>query len=97
MPKAFREEVYDCVKTEFAGEKKEGETEEHFIYSTRKRALGALKKRWWDLPGDVKSRIMKELEERFALLFHKLKVVGTKKYVQENVKPLLIKHEIRLP
>jgi len=97
LPNAFREEVYEFVKKEFAGERKEGETEEQFIYSTRKKALGPLKKRWWDLPGDVKSRIMKELEERFALLFHKLKVVGTKKYVQENVKPLLIKHEIRLP
>jgi len=40
---------------------------------------------------------MKELKERFALLFHKLKVVSTRKYVQENVKPLLIKHEIRIP
>jgi hypothetical protein len=40
---------------------------------------------------------MKELEERFAFLFHKLKVVGTKKCVQGNVNLLLIKHEIRLP
>jgi fructose/tagatose bisphosphate aldolase len=97
LPNAFREEVYGFVKKEFAGERKEGETEEQFIYNTRKKALGPLKKKWWDLPGDVKSRIMKELEERFALLFHKLKVVGTKKYVQENVKPLHIRHEIRLP
>ncbi len=97
LPNAFREEVYEFLKKEFAGERKEGETGEQFIYSTRKKALGPLKKRWWDLPGDVKSRIMKELEERFALLFHKLKVVGTKEYVQENVKPLPIRHEIRLP
>ena len=97
LPKAFREEVYEFVKKEFAGERKEGETEEQFIYGTRKKALGPLKKRWWDLPGDVKSGIMKELEERFGLLFNKLKVVGTKKYVQENVKPLLIRREIRSP
>ena len=31
------------------------------------------------------------------IIFHKLKVVGTRRYVQENVKPLLIKHDIRLP
>ncbi len=97
LPNVFREEVYEFVKKEFAGERKGGETEEQFIYSTRKKALGPLKKIWWDLPGEVKSGIMKELEERFALLFHKLKAVGTKKYVQENVKPLLIKHDIRLP
>ena len=97
LPNAFREEVYGFVKKEFAGERKEGETEEQFIYSTRKKALGSLKRKFWDLPGEAKSQIMKELEERFALLFHKLKVVGTKKYVQENVKPLHIRHEIRLP
>ncbi|MGA2959391.1 MAG: class II fructose-bisphosphate aldolase [Thermodesulfobacteriota bacterium] len=97
LPNAFREEVYGFVKKEFAGERKEGETEEQFIYSTRKKALGSLKRKFWDLPGKAKSLIMKELEERFAILFHKLKVVGTKKYVQENVKPLHIRHEIRLP
>jgi len=97
LPNAFQEEAYKSVKKELAGERKQGETEEQFIHSTRKKALGPLKKRWRDLPGDEKSRIMKELEERFALLFHKLKVVGTKKYVQENMKPLLIRHEIGLP
>ena len=97
LPNAFREEVYGFVKKEFAGERKEGETEEQFIYSTRKKALGPLKRQFWDLPGKAKSLIMKELEERFGLLFEKLKVVGTKKYVQENVKPLLIRHEIKLP
>ncbi|MGZ6202154.1 MAG: class II fructose-bisphosphate aldolase [Thermodesulfobacteriota bacterium] len=97
LPNAFREEVYGFVKKEFGGERKEGETEEQFIYNTRKKALGPLKRQFWDLPGKVKSLIMKELEERFALLFHKLKVVGTKRYVQENVKSLHIRHEIRLP
>jgi fructose/tagatose bisphosphate aldolase len=97
LPNAFREEVYGFVKKEFADERKEGETEEQFIYSTRKKALGPLKRQFWDLPGKAKSLIMKELEERFALLFHKLKVVGTKKVVQEKVKPFLVKHKINLP
>jgi hypothetical protein len=42
------------------------------------------------------SSIMKELEERFALLFEKLKVVGTRKLVQDKVKSLLIKKQMRL-
>jgi hypothetical protein len=61
------------------------------------KALGPLKRKFWDLPGEVKSQIMKELEERFALLFEKLKVVGTKKVIQEKVKPFLVKQEIKLP
>jgi fructose-bisphosphate aldolase, class II len=58
---------------------------QNIIYNTRKKALDPLKKRGWDLSGHVKSRIMKELKERFTLHFHKLKVVSAKKYVQGNV------------
>ncbi len=97
LPNAFREAVYEFIKKEFAGEKKKGETEEQFIYNTRKKALGALKNKWWDLPIEVKDPIMKELEERFGLLFKKLKVVGTRKFVQENVTPLLVEKKIELP
>lgn len=97
LPDAFRKEVYAFIKREFAGERKEGQTEEQFIYSTRKKALGPLKRKFWDLPGEVRSQIMKELEERFGLLFEKLKVVGTKKFVQEKVKPLLVERRVTLP
>ena len=97
MPNGFREEVYQFLKKEFAGERKEGETEEQFIYSTRKKALGPLKRKFGDLPSEVKQPIMKELEERFALLFEKLKVVGTKKFVQEKVKPLRVERRVTLP
>jgi hypothetical protein len=44
LPKAFREAVYGFIKGEFSEEKKEGQTEEQFLYSTRKKALGPLKK-----------------------------------------------------
>jgi fructose/tagatose bisphosphate aldolase len=94
LPRTFREEVYEFIKSEFSREKKEGQTEEQFIYSTRKKALGPLKRKFWDLPIEIKSQIMKELEERFGLLFEKLKVVGTRKLVQDKVKPLLVKSRI---
>ena len=97
MPNAFREKVYEFVKREFSGERKESETEEQFIYNTRKKAFGPLKKNWWDLPGQVKGPMMKELEDRFGLLFEKLKVVGTRKLVEENVKALPVKKKVSLP
>jgi fructose/tagatose bisphosphate aldolase len=96
LPETFRTEVYEFIKRKFSDEMKKGQTEEQFIYSTRKKALGSLKKKWWDLPSEVKDPIMKELEERFGLLFEKLKVVETKKIVQEKVNPLLIKKSIRI-
>ncbi len=94
MPSEFRNEIYQFIKTEYAKERKEGQTEEQFMYSTRKKGFGPLKKKWWDLPSDVKGPIMKELEDRFGLLFGKLKVGNTQDIVKRTVKPVNVKKEI---
>jgi len=94
LPSEFREEVYSFIKQEYAKEKKEGQTEEQFIYSTRKKGFGPLKKNWWDLPSSVKEPIMKDLEAKFGLLFEELKVGNTRDIVKKNVKPVVIKKEV---
>jgi fructose/tagatose bisphosphate aldolase len=94
LPAEFRQEVYNFIKTEYAKERKEGQTEEQFIYSTRKKGFGPLKKKWWDLPYEVKNPIMKELESRFALLFTKLKVTNTTEIVKKSVRPVIVKKGI---
>ncbi|MBI5050749.1 MAG: class II fructose-bisphosphate aldolase [Nitrospirae bacterium] len=94
LPSAFKEEVYNYLKTECAKERKEGQTDEQFFYSTRKKGFGTLKKKWWDLPANVKAPIMKELENKFNLLFEKLKVVNTKDIVNKTVKPVIIKKSL---
>jgi len=94
LPAEFREEVYNFIKTEYAKERKEGQTDEQFIYSTRKKGFGQLKKKWWDLPLEVRDPIMKELESRFELLFEKLKVANTKEIVKSTVRPVVVKKEI---
>jgi fructose/tagatose bisphosphate aldolase len=94
LPAEFREEVYNFIKQEHAKEKKEDQTEEQFIYSTRKKGFGPLKKKWWDLPLSVREPIMKELEVKFGLLFEKLKVGNTTDILKKNVKPVVIKKEV---
>ncbi|MDP2278379.1 MAG: class II fructose-bisphosphate aldolase, partial [Nitrospirota bacterium] len=94
LPSEFRNEIYQFIKTEYAKEWKEGQTEEQFMYSTRKKGFGPLKKKWWNLPSDVKGLIMKELEDRFGLLFDKLKVGNTKEIVSRTVKPVNVRKEI---
>jgi len=94
LPTEFREEVYSFISQEYAKERKEGQTEEQFIYSTRKKGFGPLKKKWWDLPSSIKEPIMKELETKFGLLFEKLKVRNTTEIVKKAVKPGVIKKEI---
>jgi fructose/tagatose bisphosphate aldolase len=94
LPLEFREEVYGFIKQENAKERKEGQTEEQFIYSTRKKGFGPLKKKWWDLPSSIKEPVMKELEAKFGLLFNKLKVVNTVDIVKRTVKPVILKKEL---
>ncbi len=94
LPEEFRAEVYNFIKQEYAKDKKEGQTEEQFIYSTRKKGFGPLKKKWWDLPSDVKEPIMKELEAKFELLFDKLKVGNSAEIVNRTVKPVIVGKEL---
>jgi hypothetical protein len=94
LPAEFREEVYGFIRKEYAKEWKEGQTEEQFLYSTRKKGFGPLKEKWWNLPSGVKEPVMRELADRFALLFTKLNVANTKEIVQKTVKPVIVKKEI---
>lgn len=94
LPADFREEVYNYIKTEFAKEKKDDQTEEQFIYSTRKKGFGTLKKKWWDLSEGIRKPVMAELEAKFGLLFDKLRVENTMEIVKKTVKPVVIKKEI---
>jgi fructose/tagatose bisphosphate aldolase len=94
LPADFREEVYKYIHENFSSEKKEGQTDEQFIYKTRKKGFGVLKKKWWDLPPEVKGPIMKELEDKFELLFEKLKVVGSRDYVEKHVKPVAVEKKV---
>jgi hypothetical protein len=85
FPRELRDRVYRHLDTNYSNEKKEGETQEQFIYKTRKKALGDFKEELWNLPEPNFSRIMAELEERFSLINHKLNVINTTDLVQKYV------------
>lgn len=91
LPEDFRWQVYSFIKEEFAKEKKEGQSDEQFIYSIRKKGFGPLKKKWWDLPSEVKNPIMTELGEKFDLIFDKLNVTNTFNIIKETIKPVVVK------
>jgi fructose/tagatose bisphosphate aldolase len=94
LPAAFKDEVYGYLTKECAKDRKEGQTDEQFFYSTRKKGFGPLKKKWWDLPANVKAPIMKELADKFDLLFTKLKVVNSTDIVNKTVKPVVVEKTV---
>jgi len=73
------------LDTQYKDEKKSGETEEQFFYKTRKKAFGDFKQELWHLPEANHREIMKELEDRFSLLFRKLNVINTRDLVKKYI------------
>src|SRR6267378_1970303 len=66
LPADLRAELNAWVKAECKDEWKKGDTEEQFIYKSRKKAVGPFKRRMWDLPADVLAAIGADLERSCA-------------------------------
>jgi len=92
LPKDLRREVNEWVKTEAKEEWKKGDSEEQFLYKSRKKAIGPFKKQFWSLPEDVRARIGADLEKTFTFLFEQLRVKGTRAVTDKYVKPKLDSH-----
>ena len=88
MPGALKDQIYQYIKTDLISEKKDSDTEEQFIYKTRKKGFGPFKKELWSLPKDVLQAIGQELENQFSFLFKKLNVVNTTDIVKQFIKPV---------
>jgi fructose/tagatose bisphosphate aldolase len=84
----LRNEIYDWLRVNAKDERKPSDSDEQFFYKTRKKALGPFKKRFWDLPSDVKARLSAAYEEKFSFLFTQLAVVNTAETVRRFVRPV---------
>lgn len=104
--KDLKDRICDWLKKNCASERKPDQTEEQFIYSARKKALGAFKKDIMSLPREVKDAISAEVEKKFEFLFEKLNLKDTKllasKYItlkrvisrkREETKEIELSHE----
>jgi fructose/tagatose bisphosphate aldolase len=85
FPKELLDRIYRHLQDKYASEMKQGDTSEQFLYKTRKKAFGDFKKELWDLSGENLRGIGNTLEERFSLLFRKLKVADTMDLVGQFV------------
>lgn len=88
FPADLRERLYSYVKKNLAGERSAKDTEEQFIYKTRKKTFGPFKREMWDLPQEIRQEIGRELEEKFFFLFGKLNVFDTAGIVKKYVTPV---------
>lgn len=84
FPKELKDRIYDWVRKNLASEKKGDQTEEQFLYSARKKALGPFKKEIMSLSAEVRGAISKEIEAKFEFLFEKLNVHNTREMVSKH-------------
>ena len=95
FPNDFKEEIYAHLRVRFADENKPGQTDEQFIYKTRKKGFGEFKSKFWALPRDVKTAIGNQLSKRFDFLFDKLNVNNTREIINRTVIPTKIKPNLK--
>jgi fructose/tagatose bisphosphate aldolase len=95
LPGEFKEEIYGYLREACRDEIKPGQTDEQFLYKTRKKALGPFKEKFWGLPSDLRVKIGGRLEEKFDFLFKKLNVVNTREVVNQNVHPAPVNFQVK--
>lgn len=85
FPKELLSRINKNLIEKYSNERKQGETDEQFLYKTRKKAFGDFKKEIWALPESNLAGLRVELEARFSLIFQKLNVIGTKDLVERHI------------
>jgi len=94
FPPDLKEKIYDHLKNKMKDEWKEKDTEEQFIYKTRKKGFAPFKLELWHLPADIRNKVCAELEKQFSFLFEKLKVNSTKDALNKYVQPVDVHLEL---
>ncbi len=93
FPHPLKREIERWLDENAGDERKRGETQEQFLYKTRKKAIGPYKERVWNLPEGTRGAIRDTLEKKFAFLFGKLRVRGTRTIVHKYVRPVSVHAE----
>ncbi|MFH1768612.1 MAG: class II fructose-bisphosphate aldolase [Candidatus Omnitrophota bacterium] len=90
LPLGLKEKIYAWLHDNCADEKKSDQTDDQFIYKTRKKALGPFKREIYSLPHDLRDKISSVMEEEFSFLFEKLNIKDTKDLVNKYIKPFRV-------
>ena len=85
FPEELKQQMYQYVRDKLADEWAKGDTEEQFIYKTRKKIWGPFKQQVWTLPENTRAAIRAQLEEKLDFLYDKLGVFDSRSLVARYV------------
>src|SRR5208283_3234253 len=85
FPADLKQKIYAWLNVNAIKEAKQGETEDQFLYKTRKKALGPFKKEIMRLPQETRDAIAAEIETKFDFLFKQLNIVNKRELLNKYV------------
>ncbi|MCJ7709406.1 MAG: class II fructose-bisphosphate aldolase, partial [Chloroflexi bacterium] len=92
FPASLMDEIYAWCTVNAADERKADQTEDQFLYTTRKKAIGPFKRQIWDLA--TKDEILASQGAKIGYLFGQLKVEGSMALVERHVTPVPVTRPI---
>jgi fructose-bisphosphate aldolase, class II len=92
FPASLMDEIYAWCEVNAADERKDGQTDEQFLYTTRKKAIGPFKRQLWDL--DTRGEILAAQGTKLGFLFTELRVNGSMEMVERFVRPVPLSRPI---
>ena len=86
LPAALRDEIYAWLHVNAMDERKATDTDEQFVYKTRKKALGPFKQKLWDFAA-TDAKLASVYDAKFRFLFEQLAIGDTAAMVAKYVRP----------
>jgi fructose/tagatose bisphosphate aldolase len=86
FPRSLHEQIEQWCFGNALDERKADQTDQQFVYTTRKKALGPFKRQLWDL--ETKDEILLDQEKKIRFLMHELGVEGSRPMVDRYVTPV---------
>jgi fructose-bisphosphate aldolase, class II len=86
FPQELHREIERWCFENALDERKPDQTDQQFVYTTRKKAIGPFKRQLWDL--STKDEILAAQRRKIAFLFTELGVNGSREMVDRYVKPV---------
>jgi len=86
FPESLHREIEAWCYANAADERKPGQTDQQFVYTTRKKAIGPFKRQLWDLP--EKDEILAAQRRKLSFLFTELGVNGSRDMIAAYIRPV---------
>jgi fructose/tagatose bisphosphate aldolase len=86
FPESMHREIEAWCYANALDERKPGQTDQQFVYTTRKRAIGPFKRQLWDLP--EKDEILAAQRRKISFLFTELGVNGSRDMIAAYIRPV---------